>query len=174
MTAVLPDSLEQLRLAAALAHSAVDADVEICGPGRRWLVSYGRPSATIDPCGLRQLVLAARRGCRSALLPVESISFVGGLREIGGGVYERFGPKGLERRIATVLPSGTVKAMLEAVPDAADLTANVSADEELGATVVTLTSAHPVHDFRLDTVAYRVAAVCLVGELMGTTAPSRP
>ena len=41
--------LEQLRLAAALAHAVPDGDVLLSGQGRRWLVSYQRPGATIDP-----------------------------------------------------------------------------------------------------------------------------
>jgi hypothetical protein len=174
VSAVPSDHLEPLRLAAALAHSSVDADVEVVSSRGRWLVSYRHPGAAIDPCALRQLVLAARRGCRSPLMPVASIAFVGALREIGGGVYERCGPNGPERRLATVLPGGAVRTLLEAVPDAADLTAHVSTDDELGVTVVTLGAAHPGRGPRLDLAAYQIASACLVEELLATSAAGRP
>ena len=59
----------------------------LSGRGRRWLVSYQRPGATIDPCGFRALVCSAMRGCRVPMLPVDTVDFVGRLQEIGGGVY---------------------------------------------------------------------------------------
>lgn len=162
--------LRQLALAAALAHCAPDADMALHGPGRRWLVGFRRPGATIDPCGFRQLVLAAMRGCRVGLLPIERVDFVGGLRDIGGGIYQRQGDLGTERRIATPLPAEHVEAILAAdLTDVGDtMTAHVQGDDELGATVVTIATASPVFDHHVDVVALRVAAACFVEELISS------
>ena len=164
--------LDDLRLAAALAHSAPDADLELTGSGRRWLVSYGRIDATVDPCGFRQLVLTTMHGGRVGLLPAsDGVSFTGALRDIGGGLYERTGPDGTERRIGTFLAAEHVEALLAALPDRAgeivtDVTAHLAADVELGVVVVTLSAEHPALDHRLDVIAHRVAALLLVEELL--------
>jgi hypothetical protein len=162
--------LDDLRLAAALAHATLDADVELCGPGRHWLVSYGRPDATLDPCGFRTLVLAALRSCAVPFLTVEHVAFVGGLREIGGGVYEHHGLHGPERLVATRLPAPAVEALLaDEPPDAgAEVEARIAGDTDLGVTVVTLTTGD--RPLRLDALAYWVAGVCMVEELMGVVA----
>lgn len=164
-----PTSLHQIRLVAALAHSAPDADVELTGIGRRWLVGFGRPGATIDPCGFRHLVIAAMRGCPVGVLPVQRVEFVGAMREIGAGVFQRRGDHGTERRWATFLDAPRVESIVAADDDAeaADaLTARVSADEELGVTVVTIATTHPAFEHRLDVAALRLATTCLVEELI--------
>ena len=159
--------LDDLRLAAALAHATADADLELVGPGRRCLVSYGRLDATIDPCGFRQLVLTTMQGGRVGLLPAEDVRLVGALREIGGGIHERMGPAGSERRFASFLPAEQVEAVLLGLPDADDeVMAEVAADLELGVVVVTLTAMHPVFEHRLDVIAHRVVATLLVEELL--------
>lgn len=163
---------DQLRMAAALAHSAPDADVVLTGPARRWLVSYRRSDATVDPCAFRQLVLAAWRGCRVGLLPVERVAFVGALRDIGGGVFERHGPRGPERRVATFLCPARVDALLAELPDVGDaLTAHVRGDDELGVTVVTLGWALGGRSHGLDVAAHRLTTACLVAELTDASVP---
>ena len=164
-------TLDQLRLAAALSHSAPDGDLELRGAGRRWLVSFRRPRATIDPCGFRQLVLATVRGCRVGLLPVEQVRFVGGLRDIGGGVYESSGPDGPRRRIATFLGAGAIEGTLREAPDDdGSIVAQVGGDRELGVSVVTLSTARPGVDLLLDAVAQSVAAACMVEEVISPVA----
>ena len=163
--------LDDLRLATALAHSAPDADLELTGCGQRWLVSYGRIDATIDPCGFRRLVLTTMRGGRVGLLPAEDVQLTGALREIGGGIHERAGPDGTERRLATFLPPERVEALLVELPDSSgeavhEVAAHLCADVDLGVVVVTLSTAHPVLDHRLDVIAHHVAAVLLVEELL--------
>jgi hypothetical protein len=163
--------LDDLRLAAALGHAMLDADLDLCGHGRRWLVSYGRPDATLDPCAFRTLVLTALRGCAVPFLDVEQIAFVGGLREIGGGVFEHHGLDGPERLIATWLPPASVEALLRDAPPEAgdDVEVRVTGDPELGVTVVTLAAA-AAQPLRLDALAHWVAGVCLVEELVGVIA----
>ena len=164
-------TLDQLRLAAALSHSTPDGDLELCGAGRRWLVSCRRPCATIDPCGFRQLVVATVRGCRVGLLPVEHVGFIGGLRDIGGGVYESSGPAGAQRRIATFLGAGAVEGTLRDAPDdGGSIVAQVGGDRDLGVSVVTLSTTHPGVELLLDAVAQSVAAACMVEELIAPVA----
>ena len=123
----------------------------------------------VDPPGFRKLVLAAMRGCPVPVLPAEHIGFVGGLREIGAGVCERLGEHGPERRFATFLSSAHVFARLtERSPDLAGTTVGLQTDEALGVTIVTVAIADAACELRLDTVAHRVAATCLVEELIDT------
>ena len=143
--------LDRLRLAAALAHSTVDADVELAGPGRRWMVSYGRADAMVDPSAFRELVLAAVRGCPVPVLPAEDIRFVGGLREIGAGVCERLGEHGPERRFATFLSKARVHALLAGCsPDLESTTVRLQTDAALGVTVVTIAIAPAACELHLD------------------------
>lgn len=158
--------IDHLRFAAALAHSCVDGELELVGAGRRWIVSFHRRCATVDPCGFRQLVLATARGCRVGLLPIDHLRFVGGLTDIGGGVYESCGDRGPQRRIATVLPPGQVEAILRDAPQEGALEAHVSGDLELGVTVLTLSASHPAVGLRIATVAQALAASCMVEELI--------
>ena len=91
---------------------------------RRWLVSYRRTDATIDPCGFRQLVLAARAGRPTPLPPFEVVTFVGAMREIGGGITQRQSATGgLERHVATLLPAARVVAVLADLPNPAPASA---------------------------------------------------
>ena len=160
--------LEQLRLAAALAHAVPDGDVLLSGQGRRWLVSYQRPGATIDPCGFRALVCSAMRGCRVPILPVDAVDFVGRLQEIGGGVYERGGAEGQEWWVATFALPPVVEVVLADLADEGyGLSAHVIGDLDLGTSVVSISGAHPVLDLRASAMAHRVAAACMVEELLG-------
>ena len=164
-------TLDQLRLAAALSHGAPDGDLELSGVGRRWLVSFRRPARDHRPVWLPAARAGHRRGCRVGLLPVEHVRFVGGVRDIGGGVYESSGPDGPQRRIATFLGAGVVEGTLREAPDdGGAIVAQVGGDRELGVSVVTLSTARPGVDLLLDAVAQSVAAACMVEELI---APSR-
>ena len=160
-------AIEQLRLAAALAHRSSGADLELWSADRRFVVSRGRLDATLGPCSFRKVVLAALRGNGGPLMHIERAQFVGGLREIGGGVYQRHGPRGSERRLATFLSPATVEVLLrDCATDYDDVAASVHHDHELGVTVITITMTRAPCDLRLDAVAHRVAATCFVEELI--------
>ena len=167
--------VEQLRLAAALAHAAPDVDLELVGAGRRWIVSYRRPCATIDPCGFWQLVLATIRGCRVGLLPVTAVRFTFGLLDIGGGVYDASSAVVSARRIATLLPASDVEALLREIPDGgAAVEAKICGDEELGTTVVTISARHASLGVGLDAIAEDVSASFMAMEVidgLGQTTP---
>lgn len=170
-----PIGVEQLRLAAALAHAAPDVDVELLGAGRRWIVSYRRPCATVDPCGFRQLVLATARGCRVGLQPVTSLRFTFGILDIGGGVYDASDAAVSARRIATLLPAGSVEALLHEVPDGGPaVEAQVCGDEELGTTVVTISAPHGAVGVGLDAIAEAVSASCMALEVITSLDQTTP
>ena len=160
--------IEQLRLAAALAHRSPEADLELWSADRHWVVSRGRLDAAMGPCSFRKIVLTAMRGNGEPLTHIERAHFIGGLREIGGGVYQRVGAHGSERRIATFLSAATVDALLRdgRAGWGDDFAASVHHDAELGVTVVTIAMTRTPSDLRLDTVAHRVAATCLVEEVI--------
>lgn len=163
--------LEQLRLAAALAHTAPDADLQLLTPERLWTVSYEREDADIDPCTLRNLVVATMRGCQLGLLPADRISLIGRLRPAGGGTFRRTGPAGEERRLATFLTPARLSEMLDACPmDLPDdaVRADLKADDDLGVTVANITACSPEHSRHLDELARWAASSCLVEELAGT------
>jgi hypothetical protein len=161
-------AIEQLRLAAALVHRSSGADLELWSEDRRFVVSRGRLDATLGPCSFRKIVLAAMRGNGEPLMHIERAQFVGGLREIGGGVYQRLGPSGSERRVAAFLSAAAVEALLSdgATEHDHDVAASVHHDHDLGVTVITITMSRAPSDLRLDAVAHRVAATCLVEELI--------
>jgi len=163
--------LEQLRLAAALAHTAPDADPQLLTLHRLWIVSYERDDADADPCTLRNLVLATMRGCQLGLLPAQAVSLIGKLRPSGGGSFRRTGPASEERRIATFLSPSRLSEMLEScpmeLPDDA-VRAEVKADDDLGVTVVNITASAPEYCRHLDELARWAATTCLVAELTGT------
>jgi hypothetical protein len=160
--------LEQLRLAAALVHRAPGAELEIRADDRRWIVSRSHPDATFDPCNFRKVVLAAMRANGEPLARVDAVQFVGGLLDIGGGIYQRQGPHGSERRIATLLSVPQLDALLDRVGTefGDDVVALVQRDPDLAVSVVVVRFAPPASPLRLDAAAHAIAAACLVEELI--------
>lgn len=143
--------------------------------GRRSRAVVGRPlfrgeqrpaRRALGPCSFRKVVLAALRGNGEPLMHIERAQFVGGLREIGGGIYQRLGPRGSERRLATFLTPATVEVLLR---DCATTTTTlprrcITITSSVSPWSPTMTRAPS--DLRLDAVAHRVAATCLVEELI--------
>jgi hypothetical protein len=160
--------LEQLRLAAALVHRVSGADLEVRSGERRWIVSRSRPDAAVNPCSFRKLVLAAMRGNGEPLGHVEHVRFVGGLREIGGGVYQRAGQHGPERRVATLLSPSELDGLLRACAAefADDVISLVERDPDLGISLITVRAGPSATPLRLDAAAHWIAASCLVEELI--------
>ena len=137
------------------------------GAGRRWIVRYRRPCATVDPCGFRQLVLATARRCRVGLLPVTMLRFTFGLLDIGGGVYDASDAAVSTRRVATLLPAGSVEALLHDVPDGGRVVeAQLCGDDELATTVVTISAPHGALGVGLDAIAEAVSASCMALEVI--------
>ena len=108
------------------------------------------------------------RGCRVPILPVDTVDFVGRLREIGGGVYERGGAEGLEWWVATFALPPVVEVVLADLADEGNgLSAHVIGDLDLRTSVVSISAVHPVLDLWASAMAHRVVAACMVEALLG-------
>lgn len=174
---VLP-STERVRLAACLVHAVPGAAATVTtATGDRLLVARHRGDATLDPCRFRAALLAPLRlGTRHLADVVAGIEIVGGVVDIGGGLYQRSHPAGEDERwFVTPLDADRVVAIAAAcpldLPDGA-VDVRVCADTALGACAVRVGAAAG-GGFRLDEVATWLHAACLVDELIETcTHPS--
>lgn len=167
------------RLAACLVHAVAGAVAMVAtSSGERLLVAHHRIDATLDPCRLRAALAApARPGVPHLADIVTSIEVVGGLVDIGGGLYQRTHPGAHDQRwFVTPLPAERVAAIagecpLE-LPDGA-IDVRVVADSALGVSAVCLVAATGF-GYRLDEAAYWLHATCLVDELIDGSASSAP
>ncbi len=159
--------IEQLRLAAALAHTVPDAVLKLTyADGTVLSVAFGA-GADLDPCSLRSLVETAEPGNRLTD-QVVAIGFGGSLTSLGGGVYRRRGEQGRECLFATTLCPYAVQRALAAceVPiPSARIDVSVRCDAALGVSVGVVRV--PESDLAyLEDVAMRAQAACLVEELV--------
>jgi hypothetical protein len=163
--------LEQVRLAAALAHTVSDAALSLTyADGTVLSVSFG-PGSDLDPCSLRSLVGAAIESPADRWTDqVVSIGFAGSLSPVGGGVYRRRGEQGRECLFATTLcPYAVQRVLAECeVPIPSDrIEVSVRCDAALGVSVGVVRV--PESDLAyLEDVAVRAQAACLVEELVST------
>ena len=163
--------LEQVRLAAALAHTVSDAALSLTYvDGTVLSVSFG-PGADLDPCSLRSLVGSAIESPGDRWTDqVVSIGFAGSLSPVGGGVYRRRGEQGRECLFATTLcPYAVQRVLAECeVPIPSDrIEVSVRCDAALGVSVGVVRV--PESDLAyLEDVAVRAQAACLVEELVST------
>lgn len=159
-------------MAVALAHSVPGARLHITlRDGTSVLVAAGCLGA-LTPCQFRSAVLEPARG--STLLDaVAGVEVVGGLVDLGGGLYARGDLGGSERWFVTTLTPAAVGEALsdspEGVPDDAFETL-LRPDTELGAGAVGLRALHPAYAGRLDEVAHWALTRCLVAELIAGAA----
>ena len=160
------------RLGACLAHAVPGvAALVTTTTGDRLLVAGNRTDAVLDACGLRAALTAPQRAGVPHLADlVSSIEIVGGLVDLGGGLYQReHGGGSAERWFVTTLTGDRVAALAatcpERLPDDA-VSVRVCADTALGASAVCLVAA-PGFGYRLDEVASWLLATCLVDELIG-------
>jgi hypothetical protein len=163
--------LEQLRLAAALAHTVPDAVLELTyADGTVISVAFG-PGADLDPCSLRSLVGSAIASPSNRWTDqVVAIVFAGSFTPVGGGVYRRRGEQGRECLFATTLCPYAVQRALAGceVPIPSDrIDVSVRCDAALGVSVGVVRV--PESDLAyLEDVAVRAQAACLVEELVTT------
>lgn len=162
--------LDDLRLMAALAHTAPGVSLELVTDAAHAIaVAYEQPDAALDPCQLRMLVASAWRGGAAQLLDrVVDVRLGSGLDDLGGGIFKRI-ERGVEQRwIPTSVPHDLVLGVLERGP--ADLPddamhARVAVDTALATTTVCLTASCALWAGMLDDVAIGIHAGCLVAEL---------
>ena len=161
--------IEQLRLAAALAHTFPEAVLELtCSDGTVLSVASG-PGADLDPCSLRSLVGGTIKSPENRWTDqVVSIAFGGPLTSVGGGVYRRRGEQGRECVFATTLcPYAVQRALADCgVPIPSErIDVTVRCDAVLGVSVGVVRV--PESDLAyLEDIAVRAQGACLVEELV--------
>ena len=170
--------LTNLRLAAGLAHTVPDAELQLhCEHGAH--VTIGRiESADMTPCQFRAVMIAMladragrHHGPSSPAARVTAVTLGGSLEEVGGGVVRSRTLCGMEQRwIATTVPWTVVLDLLDDIGPAElpseAMNANVKPDSELGVTVLVITTNDHRHASMLDRVASDVASRLMTEELM--------
>lgn len=165
---------EMQRLAACLVHAVPSATAVVhTTTGERLLVAGNRTDAALDPCRLRAgLAAPSRPGVPHLADIVRSVEIVGGIVDIGGGLYQRTHPSSADERwFVTTLAAERVAELVGTfplrIPDEA-VTVRVAADTLLGVSAVCLT-AGTGFGLRLDEVAHWLHSTCLVEELTAAT-----
>jgi hypothetical protein len=160
----------QLRLAAALAHTAPGVVLRLtCCNGERLTVGYARLDAQLTPCQLRTaLAVAAAPGVPHLVDAVVGVEVVGGLDHIGGGLYGRgSGLAGNERWLVAAVDHDELIALFESAPfrfgDGA-FAVTVAPDLQLDVTVVRI-RAGSGSTAELDQLAFWTLSATLVREL---------
>lgn len=163
---------EMQRLAACLVHAVPSATAVVhMTTGERLVVARNRIDAALDPCHLRAgLAAPFRPGVPHVADVVRSIEIVGGIVDLGGGLYQRAHPSTADERwFVTTITARRVAELVATypvvLPDDA-INVRVAADTVLGASAVCLV-AGPGFGYRLDEVAHWLHATCLVEELTG-------
>lgn len=162
---------EQLRLATAVGHTVPGAELRLrTRAGKRLGVSR-YPSADLDVCALRNVVIAGTRSpCADLAGQISEIEIGGTITDAGGGIFASSLDRREQRWVATFAPPHRVVELLadlgleDAVPEEA-MHASVKPDTELGVTVVAITATGGRSPQFLDEVAATVAATFLVDEL---------
>lgn len=164
------DAARDLRLACALAHTVPGATLSLTDTsGGRLTVAFGCLGSALDPCQLRWAIVNRDRcGVPRFGDDLLDIRLHGGLVDLGAGLYARRGPAGDERWFATLLDHAACTAVIgRCAADPHDATsATLRPDPDLGVTVVQIAAVHPAGAPRIDEVAFRVLAGCLVDELL--------
>ena len=146
------------------------AAVVATSTGDRLVVAHHRNDATLDPCQLRTALGAPwQPGVPHFADVVNSIELVGGLLDIGGGLYQRTHPTGADERwFATPLDPDRIVAIVATCPlhlPDGSVGVRVCADSMLGVCAVCV-AAGPGFGYRLDEAAHWLHAACLVDELI--------
>ena len=162
---------EQLRLGVALAHVVPDAEIRISAPAGSDLAVSSCPSADMDICDLRQLVVSSacpRQPDVSQWITVLEIR--GSLEHCGGGVYRPRHAQEEHRWFATLLSPREVVDVLMRLESRAQVDESVKAllkpDLALGVTSVRLRAGDPAVEVDIDDTAQTVHGACLVSELL--------
>ena len=164
-------TLENLRLATALAHGAPQAELRLTCDGHRQVIVSSHPAADIDICAFRRVVMAsacpARPDCSEW---IHDVVIGGTLTSVGGGAYVSNDGTHERHWFATLLRPEHVCALLEGLdvadmPDGA-MVATLKTDPGLGVTVVSTTLDGSWPDHVGVEVATAALQACLVEELV--------
>ncbi len=137
----------------------------------QYIVASNRLDARLTPCQLRSALLTEQRIGRQTLTgSVATIEVVGGLNDIGGGLYQRRHPGGADERwFSTLLSHERITALFSECPvdlPHGSISVVAKPDLELGVAVVQLTSEHCAVASRIDELAAWAMGACLVEELL--------
>ncbi len=162
--------MERLRIAVATAHSTHGAQLRLHGSTGECVVVGTHPAADIDPCKMRQIVVAGlSRRLSQQLEQLTSIEFAGTLEDLGGGVF-RVERSDMEcRTLATFLAPCKLIELIAELPDVDDteVEATIRPDSSLGVSVIELRA--PRGQFgMLDDVVARLAARCFAEEVVAS------
>lgn len=171
---VLP---ERLRIALTLLHVIPGAVGALrTTDGSRFVVAHHRADAVLTPCQLRAgLLEPVVDGVPHLSGLVVDLDVVGGVDDLGGGLYRRSHPAAADERwFATTLGPDRVAALAEGCPpsiEQSDVSIRIAADLDVGVSAVCLTGP-PAFATALDAAAWWLEAACLVEELISPL--SRP
>ena len=164
-------AFELLRLGVALAHVVPEAEMRISAPAGSNLSVSSNPSADMDICDLRQLVVSSscpRQPDVSQWIKVIEIG--GSLEYCAGGVYRSLGTPDDQRWFATLLSPREVIDVLMRLESRSEVDESVKAllkpDLALDVTSVRLRAGDPAAGVDIDEAAQTVHGACLVSELL--------
>ena len=165
-----------LRQMACLAHTVPGVTLVLgTHHGDRLVVGRHHPCVVVDPCQFRRAVVETRRPGHPRLVDtIASCEVVGGVIDIGGGLYQGAHPSGGDERwFTTLLRQHQVSAVAAASPlalpaDAVDVV--IRPDLELGVCVVRVGIGRPGYGGRVDEAAFRLLSACMVDEVVRSTA----
>jgi hypothetical protein len=161
---------ETLRLGVGLVHAVPHAELYLTTNDHRVVVVGSHPAADLDPCSMRQTVLASACPAAPDLSRwIAAVDVGGSLRPVGGGLFRCTVGAAEQRWFASLLRSELILELLERL-DVSDLPgdallASVRPDVALGMSSVCISVAAPCMDERLDEIASTAYATCLVEEL---------
>lgn len=165
------NSLERLRLAAALGHTVPGAVLRLQTTQHEEIVVSAHPAGDISPCAMRRVIVAL--SCPTIPDHSEKIARIdvgGSLEELGGGVYGVVRDGVEQRWIASLLKPDLVADLLDVVgvdslPDDV-MHGCLKPDTDLGVTLLVVSSNDRRYDHALDEVAAKAAATIFAEELL--------
>lgn len=169
------EHVERLRSVACLAHTIAGVTLlAVTTSGERVTVARHRLDALMDPCQFRSALLAAHRpGCPQIAEVITRCDVVGGLIDLGGGLYQPTHPgSGDTRWFTTHLGPAAVVAATTRCP--ADIAADVmhvvvKPDAELGVCAVSCAGVDRRPFPQLDEAAFWLLSACMTDEVIAAT-----
>ncbi len=164
--------IDHVRLGTCLIH-AVPGAVGLIRTGidSGHVVAHHRNDAALTPCQLRSALLEpVTPGVAHLADVITAIELVGGLVDVGGGLYQCGHPAGPDQRwFVSTLSADTIRTIARECPsgiDHSDISVRVAADLDLDVCAVCLSSDSA--GIRLDAAACWLHGQCLVEELLLT------
>lgn len=172
-------TFDRLRLSASLAHHVPSVKVALHRHRRAPLVVGFGPDADVDPCTIRQMLLARggpTQGTGTAL--ATKIEMWGCSTTAAGDVVRVRQDDQDQRWFATLLAPSLIHQLLqdlECEPQGGGVvSATLKPDPGLGVTSVCIAVVHPMTEAAVDELAMAAYSTCVVHELIHAPQPNRP